>query len=79
MYFKNHFTVKVAYRKKEYILDCHVEHMLIGKESQTWLFFCDEYGRTGTSQCFGALRFKIEGGEIKDMEVFNLPRINHVY
>ena len=26
-----------------------------------------------------ALRFKIEGGEIKDMEVFNLPRAGKIY
>jgi len=67
MYFKNHFTVKVTYRKKTYELECHVEHMLIGKKEPTWLFFCGEYGRTGTSQCFGALRFKMEGGKRYDM------------
>ena len=61
MYFKNKLTVKVSYRKKEYVLECHVEHMIIGKESGTWLFFCDEYGRTGTSQVWSALRFKMEG------------------
>lgn len=61
MYFKKHFNLKVTYRKKVYALDCHVEHMLIGEKSETWLYFCDEYGRTGTSQCFGALRFKVEG------------------
>lgn len=61
MYFNRHFIVKVTYRKKVYELDCRVEHMLIGEKSQTWLYFCDEYGRTGTSQCFGALRFKVEG------------------
>jgi phosphoadenosine phosphosulfate reductase len=67
MYFKNHFTVKVTYRKKTYELECHVEHMLIGKKEPTWLYFCDEYGRTGTSQCFGALRFKMEGDKRYDM------------
>ena len=67
MYFKNHFTVKVTYRKKTYELECHVEHMLIGKKEPTWLYFCDEYGRTGTSQCFGVLRFKMEGGKRYDM------------
>lgn len=61
MYFQKHFNLTVTYCKKEYALDCHVEHMLIGEKSETWLYFCDEYGRTGTSQCFGALRFKVEG------------------
>lgn len=59
MYFKHQINVKVTYQKEEYALECRVEHMLISKD--TWLYFCDKYGRTGTSQCFGALRFKVEG------------------
>ena len=36
-------------------------------------------GNQGWHTVKTALRFKIEAGEIKDMEVFNLPRNNHVY
>ncbi|MBR5431318.1 MAG: metallophosphoesterase family protein [Bacteroidales bacterium] len=36
-------------------------------------------GNQGWHTVKTALRFKIEAGEIKNMEVFNLPRNNHVY
>lgn len=67
MYFKKHINVTVTYGNKQYALDCCMEHMLISKEKGTWLYFCDEYGRTGTSQCFGALRFKVEGESMNGM------------
>ena len=61
MVFERNIILRVTDRGKTYEFDCHVEHMLTAKKSRSWLYFCDEYGRTGTSQCFDALRFKFSG------------------
>ena len=62
LYFKQQLTVRVTCGKEAFDFDCRREHMLMGKRSDgRWLYYCDRYGRTGTSQVFSALRFRIEG------------------
>lgn len=68
MYFKRNIEVVVTYQGEDFALDCHTEHMLGTKKGQReWLYFCDRYGRTGTSQCFSALRFRIGGCRLHGM------------
>lgn len=61
MYFQQQIDITIGYRGEQYRLELHREHMIVPRRGQTWLIHCDKYGRTGTSQCFDALRFRISG------------------
>lgn len=61
MYFQQQIDITIGYRGEQYRLELHREHMIVPRRGQTWLVHCDKYGRTGTSQCFDALRFRISG------------------
>lgn len=61
MVFQDYIRLRVTDEGKQYDIECRREHLLTGKQAKSWLYFCDRYGRTGTSQIQDALRFKVEG------------------